>query len=162
MIWQAIDENGNTCEPFLCEGRMNQRVYLEILKTKLIPFIKKHHKLEYVLFWSDLATCHYAKSVTEFLDEEKINFLQKTQNPPNVPQTRGIEKFWTLCKQRYSARQFPAKSVLGFMQIWRNISAEVGKLHGKKVMDHAFTFLREIGHKGYRLALCDLSNKNKF
>src|ERR1700722_9190289 len=120
MIWQAIDELGNTSEPFLCPGKMNQHVYLEeCLKKRLIPFIKKYHNLEDVLFWPDLATCHYAKLVQNYLQQEKVDFLQKKKNPPNVPQARGIDKFWSMCKEEYSARKVPAKNDRSFIQIWR-------------------------------------------
>ncbi len=69
------------------------------MKKRLIPFINQHHEMEDILFWSDLATCHYANLVTHFLREEKLDFVERKENPPNFPQAKGIEKFWAICKR---------------------------------------------------------------
>jgi transposase len=103
LIWHAMDQLGNISEPYISEGTMTSTVYLEeCVKKRLIPFTLKHHEIEKIFFWPDLATPHYAKIVTDHLTDENIDFVQKKENPPNVPQARGIEEFWSLCKQRYS------------------------------------------------------------
>lgn len=82
LIWQAINEEGNISEPYLSTGRMNQHIYMkECLKKRLILFLKKHHRIEDVLFWPDLATCHYAQSIQKFLKTLKVGFLSKDKNP---------------------------------------------------------------------------------
>jgi len=87
---QAIDENGNASSPYICTGTMTGDVYLnECLKKRLIPFIKQHHEIEDVFFWPDLASSHYSKDVIAYLREENVDFVQKQDNPPNVPQALG-------------------------------------------------------------------------
>ena len=149
LVWQAIDENGNVSDPFISEGTINAQVYLnECLKKRLLPFIDQHYRREEVIFWPDLASAHYANIVTSFLRDEKIPFVEKKENAPNVPQARGIEKFWALCKRSYSGRKDKPKSVRGFARIWQNISRHVAEESGKKVMDHARRNLIQIGYHG--------------
>jgi hypothetical protein len=37
------------------------------------------------VFWPDLASAHYAKTMIAYLREKKVNFVEKSDNPPNVP-----------------------------------------------------------------------------
>jgi hypothetical protein len=49
-----------------------------------------HPDNNYVL-WPDLASLHYAKISTEWLEANNIDFVAKQHNPPNLPQARPIE-----------------------------------------------------------------------
>jgi hypothetical protein len=94
LVWQAIDECGNVSEPYIKVGSMKAEKYrTECLEDRLIPFMDEHHKREDVLFWPYFATIHYQKDVQQWLQSENLNFVSKTDNPPNVPQARPIEKF---------------------------------------------------------------------
>ena len=149
LIWQAMDENGNISEPFVSEGTISAEVYLkECIQARLLPFIDKYYDRNQILFWPDMASAHYANKVTSFLNDSNIEFVQKSKNAPNVPQARGIERFWALCKAEYSKRQNPPKSLRGLASVWRNISKSVAEKSGKAVMDRALTNLRNIGYKG--------------
>ncbi|KAF2885528.1 hypothetical protein ILUMI_20678 [Ignelater luminosus] len=162
LVWQAIDENGNVSEPYVTNKSLTADIYLkECLKKQLLPFLLKHHNKEEILFWSDLATCRYAKVCLEILTQEKLEFIGKHENPPNAPQARGIEKFWALCKQRYSEQKNTAKNIGGFKRIWNKISKNVAEELGKTVMDHAYKYLREIGYKGIQNAMCSIYKKQK-
>ena len=67
LIWQAMDENGNVSEPFVSEGTISAEVYLkECIQAQLIPFIGKYYDRSEVLFWSDMASAHYADKVISF------------------------------------------------------------------------------------------------
>lgn len=160
LVWQAMDEFGNVSDPYIQEGCMNAETYLKECVTKrLIPFIKRND-LGNVLFWPDLASIHYANKVVEKLNMEKVDFVPKTANPPNVPQARGIEKFWAVCKSRYTQLPKQPTTLRSFKYQWGKISRNVGTEMGKAIMDHAAKFIREIGYKGIQRAMCDLSNKN--
>ena len=63
------------------------------IKKRLIPFINAHHSDGNYVFWPDLASSHYVKSVVIYLNEEKVNFIQKFENPQNIPEARPIEDF---------------------------------------------------------------------
>ena len=109
MIWRAIDENGNLSEPFVSEGTISAEVCLKVrIQVQLLPFIDKYYDRKEIFFWSDMASAHYADKVISFLNDSRIEFVQKSKNAPNVPQARGIEQFWELCKTEYSKVTKPA------------------------------------------------------
>ena len=62
----------------------NQKVHLEeCLMKRLLPFIKKYSNDWYV-FWPDMASSHYARSVQTWLQNNKIPYISKTMNIANV------------------------------------------------------------------------------
>lgn len=106
--------------------RLNAKIYLkECLIKRLLPFIEKHHSFKDILFWPDLATSHYTKDVQNWLKSQNIDFVSKTENAPNVPKARPIEKFWANCKQEYKKRSKPAENLTQFKSIWRRLSKKV-------------------------------------
>ena len=70
--------------------------YIEKCLPNLLKFINKYHHDDKYLFWPDLATSHYAKTTIEWLNKRDIPFVPKLANPPNVPQARPIEHFWSI------------------------------------------------------------------
>lgn len=90
---------------------VNQHVYLnKCIQQRLIPFIKKYHPDNNYVFWPDLASSHYAKSVISFLNAENIIFVAKEDNPPCVPKLRPIENFWSILKGMVYAKGWEAQS----------------------------------------------------
>ena len=57
---------------------------------RLIPFIKKYH------LNNDFGTSHYAETVCDFMIVNKIQFVEKYENPANLPECRPIELFWAI------------------------------------------------------------------
>lgn len=93
-LWYAISEKG-VSEHFTWKSghAINQHIYkTECIEKRLIPFIKKYHSDDVIVFWPDNATSHYAKSVQKFFQDSQIPFVPKNSNPPNVPQARPIER----------------------------------------------------------------------
>ena len=41
---------------------------------------------------------HYSKKAAQFLKDQNIKFVPKTENLPNTSETRCIEDFWSLIK----------------------------------------------------------------
>ncbi|OXA48712.1 hypothetical protein Fcan01_16653 [Folsomia candida] len=134
-IWQCISSHGHVSDPVVLEGNINQDIYLKnCVKAGLEAFINRFHKNDKVLFWPDLATCHYAKKVTEYLRKKNIDFVPKYINPPNVPQLRPIEKFWARSKSVYSRLQDVPDTFRKFKGRWKKITSEVAKTSGKNLM----------------------------
>ena len=134
MLWQAIDQFGNISEPYVHEGTMRQDDYLEkCIKDRLIPFIERYHKTNQIIFWPDLATIHYSRNVQKYL-KSKFSVVNKDENPPKVPHLRPIERFWALCKSRYSklSGYYDTPRKVSFQ--WKKISTEVAKTYGKNIM----------------------------
>ncbi len=151
LIWQAIDEHGNASCPYVSMGTMTGEIYLkECLKKRLLPFIKKHHKVEDIVLWMDLAPAHYKAEVIEWLKANNIDFITKRDNAPNVPQARPIEKFWAICKAEYKKRKVGAKNVKSMAKIWTNISNKKAGESAQKLMKEARRNLRAIAYGGVR------------
>uniref|UniRef100_A0AC35TRH8 DDE_3 domain-containing protein n=1 Tax=Rhabditophanes sp. KR3021 TaxID=114890 RepID=A0AC35TRH8_9BILA len=148
MIWQAIDEDGNISKPFVTDKTMNWEVYLHCLKKFLLPFIKKHQTDTPVLFWPGMATCHYQKDVKKFLEQNKIEFVQKIDNAPCVPHLRPIDKLWALCKQEYKKEVSPANSIQEMEKKWSKISKRVANMPGQALFHGLRGKLRLTARKG--------------
>lgn len=112
MVWIAISEAGHSVPYFhLSKGAINKNIYInECLKKRLIPFLRKVHPDENILFWPDLASCHYAKDTIRFIEENNIPFVNKGNNPPNVPELRPIETFWSHLKSKVYRDGYSAKN----------------------------------------------------
>jgi transposase len=63
------------------------------------------------VFWFDLASAHYTKDTLVRLEELKIQYVPKEENPPNVPQIRPIEKFWANLKRKVYRNNYRPKDV---------------------------------------------------
>ena len=91
------------------------------------------------------------------MDTEKLNYVLKKDNPPNVPQLRPIKKFWALCKEKYSKIKKTPKDVKEFTRIWSKICKEVAEASGKVLMESIRRKVGLVGRKGIR-ALVDTYN----
>jgi transposase len=113
LVWIAISSKGISEPYFVPSGlAINQTIYLkECIMKRLIPFIKKNHSDGKYVFWPDLASAHYAKSVTNYLEQKNIRFVPKIENPPNAPELRPIEDYWGILKGKVYDNGYKAKSL---------------------------------------------------
>ena len=150
MVWLAISIRGISEPLFLPSGgAMSGEIYRkECIKACLLPFIKKHHQHDAILFWPDGASAHYAKATTELLQAENISFVAKTANPPNLPQARPIENVWSLLKSEVYRDGWEAKSV---RSLKIRIKKAIGKLDLASIqrdLEQVPTKLAKIGRSG--------------
>ncbi|KAF2889100.1 hypothetical protein ILUMI_17073 [Ignelater luminosus] len=101
-----------------------------------------------VLFWPDMATCHYAVQCTEFLKENNVDFVTKVNNASNTPEVQPIEKYWALLKREYAKRKTPAKNLNSFRRIMQTTARNVSENNGPALMSHLRKKLRQVGRKG--------------
>lgn len=131
------------------EQAVNQFSYIAILQKTLIPLISKYYKTNnHFIFWPDLATAHYAKSVLEFLRTKNINVVPKELNPANLPEARPIENFWGDLKRLVYADNWIAKDLA-------NLEKKIRKSYSKMNNDiylsqirHVHKKLKSIARKG--------------
>ena len=83
----------------------------DCIRKRLLLFINRHHENNNVLFWPDLASSHYSKQDQEFPQANNIKFVQRQQNPPNVPQARPIETIWSLLERKVYEGTWEAKNL---------------------------------------------------
>jgi hypothetical protein len=95
LFARPSSQRSGISEPvFLKAGlAVKKEVYLSKYLPVLHKFIQKHHKNKKIVFWPDLASAHYTKDTLVLLEELKIEYVSKEENPPNVPQIRPIENF---------------------------------------------------------------------
>jgi len=65
---------------------------------RLRKFIREKHSDNNYIFWPDLASSHYAKSVTRWMHANHINFVPKENNPPNCSPNSGAGVFLPVSK----------------------------------------------------------------
>uniref|UniRef100_A0A158P527 Tc1-like transposase DDE domain-containing protein n=1 Tax=Tetranychus urticae TaxID=32264 RepID=A0A158P527_TETUR len=114
-VWIAISKKGHS-QPFFIPAKcaLNADSYSsECIRKRLFPFIQKNYQEKRYIFWPDGASCHYARTTIDTLNELGIKFIEKEQNPPNIPQLRPIERFWAHLKQKvyeggWSASSYPS------------------------------------------------------
>ena len=113
MIWVAFSRRGiSKIWVAPKHSSMKAPTYIqECLKKRLFKFIDEHYgSRDEIVFWPDLASCHYAKETQQFLTSEGITVVPRDQNPPNAPQIRPIENFFGILKQHVYANNWWTKS----------------------------------------------------
>lgn len=101
LVWCAISSKGIS-EPYIRPRggpAIDSDTYIKECLPKLKRFVENKHARDQIMFWPDLASCHYGKKTLDWLRQQKIQFVPKKDNPPNVPQARPIENFWGILKQ---------------------------------------------------------------
>ena len=91
---------------------INQHIYVdECFTKKLLPHIKQLPKNTKYIFWPDLASAHYSNKAVKFLNENGIKFVTKSENPPNMPECRCIEDFWSCIKRNVYKNGWQAENL---------------------------------------------------
>jgi len=96
MLWIAISQKGIS-KPYFRNGGLaiNQKIYQkECLTKRLLPFIETYHSQDNYIFWPDKASSHYANDTIKLLKSQNVYYVDKYDNPTNVPQCRPIEDFF--------------------------------------------------------------------
>ena len=76
-----------------------------------MQFINAHHTDGNYVFWPNLASSHYAKTVTDCYESHDISFVKNIDHPPAVSECRPIEDFWAILKGKVYEGNWQAKDV---------------------------------------------------
>ncbi|RNA05398.1 glucosylceramidase 4 [Brachionus plicatilis] len=74
-------------------------------------FMRGHHSDGNYKFWPDLASFHYANTVINYLIDQNIKYVQKCENPANVPEVRPTDDFWSILKEKVCKNVWRAKNL---------------------------------------------------
>ncbi len=130
----------------MTKATLNGQMYLNnIIKGPLLKFFWSQRDKGNLLFWPDLEMSHYYRDVITFLKKEKIKFVPKVDNPPNLPQCRPIKKFWALCKIKYHQTGKNLTDLTAFKCQWTCNSKLVASKHGKNLFLHFKQNLQLVG-----------------
>lgn len=125
-VYLCISAKGVSKPAFFKSGNaINRYKYMEFIKDRVIPFIKKHHKNDQVIFWPDKASSHYSNEVIDYMKSQNLNFVDKEDNPTNVPEARPVEDFWRDLKQAVYEKNWEASCL---EQLKRRIEYCLGKM----------------------------------
>jgi transposase len=150
MVWLAISSKGIS-EPLIVKSKnaINSQIYIEeCLNKRLIQFINKHHSNGNYIFWPDLASSHYSNATQSAYARLKIKVVPKTSNPPNVPQVRPIENFWSILKSKVYSNGWTADSTEKLVE---KIKLELKKMPiniCQRLMSGVKTKVRKAADKG--------------
>lgn len=113
LVWLAFSARGRSAAYIAPSGlSVNQDIYAkECIQKRLVPFIEKYHNDGRYVFWPDMATSHYARGTIEVYERYNISFIPRSENVPNVPQLRPIERFWYQLKQKVYENGWEAKDL---------------------------------------------------
>lgn len=134
LIWQAICTCGKRSEIFVTTGTINGEIYkTECLQKRLLPFLEQHN--EKPLFWPDLASSHYSKSVLEWFETNSVHFVPKDMNPPNCPELRPIETYWAMMKRELRKTKENVKDANDMRRKWLKNEKKVPDTTVQALMD---------------------------
>ena len=150
LVWAAISSKGiSKILIFPKCHAVNQYIYKEeCLQRRLIPFINKYHQDDEFIFWPDLASSHYAETVCDFMIESKINFVEKYENPANLPECRPIEKFWGILKEKVYKHNWRAKNLDQLAKRIRFMAAQIDRSLLADLFTSMIRTMKEIGRHG--------------
>lgn len=150
LVWIAISLKGIS-QPYIHTSRaqaVNSDVYINKCLTKLKDFIEKYHNQDEIIFWPDLASCHYAKKTLDWLNEKNIKFVPQKDNPPNVPQARPIENFWAVLTRLVYNKGWEAKNLPQLIGRIKRKLKEVDQSVIQRMMNNIGKVLRKIEDEG--------------
>ena len=109
MVWVAISKRGVSKLFVAQEDFYECPLYKSQALTNVFHLWTNTTRSD-VVFWLDLAACHYGKISTEFMEKERLYFVKRHQNTPNAPQIRPIEQYWGILKQKVYQNNWSAQS----------------------------------------------------
>lgn len=150
LMWIAISSKGISAahiQPSRSPA-VNTAVYVDKCLPKLKQFIDEKHAQDKIIFWPNLGRSHYAKKSLEWLKSEKIEFVPKNDNPPNLPQARPIENLWAILSRKVYENGWEAQSHEQLISRIKSKMNEINVLAVQSMMDNVKSKLHEIEING--------------
>ena len=99
------------------EGMMNTDKYIDVLKRRAFPDLKRAFPDENGIFQQDLAPCHSSRKTVKFFQENQVSVLDW---PGNSPDLNPIENLWAIvkCRLRKTDCTTSRKLVEAIIHIW--------------------------------------------
>lgn len=130
MVWGCFSYNG-VGELFWAKESINTDYYLKIMRSALIPSIKKLHPDGQYIYQQDNAPCHVSHKAKNW-------FQNRTENrkkapipimddwPPQSPDMNPIEHIWDYIGRKIQKETFSNQEALftRIKQIWDNLDEE--------------------------------------
>lgn len=129
MFLGVVASTGEVCKPiWFSEGfRLNSEDYIEVLRTKVIPWMREVAGNRPFVFQQDSAPAHKAKRTKTFLKQEGIDFWSPKQWPPNSPDSNPLDyAVWSHVQRKACQTRAPNLQILRrrVSAAWRALSQE--------------------------------------
>jgi hypothetical protein len=128
MVFGLVSSDGKKMAPhfFPVGTRIDSEKYIEVLKNKVKPWIRKTYGLgaEYVLM-QDGAPCHTSKKTQKWLEDNNVKFWPKEIWPPNSPDLNPLDySIWAYIARKACQRPHPNIESLSsaIKSAWRTMS----------------------------------------
>ena len=139
-VWAAFSIKGRT-PLVLIEVNLNQALYLNILKHYLLPFAdERHGSRENAIYQQDGCGTHRAKSVSSFLDAEKVQLLPC---PAQSSDLNPIENTWAMLKRKLRTQSTYPTSKSGLFERLSEIWDKLPDSYFEKLMQSMSTRVEE-------------------
>lgn len=150
LTWIAISSKGFSEPYFRPFGGLaiNSDSYIGQCLPKLKKFIADYHAQDEIIFWPDLASCHYAKKTLQWLTEQNIAIVPKKDNPPNVPQARPIDQFCAVLKRMVYGKGWEAENDKQLVRRIKQKLKQIDKKVFQSLMLKVHQTLRKIEDNG--------------
>ena len=96
MVFGVISSEGHVMPPHIFKAglKVNTEVYLKVMETKVLPWIKKVAGDRPWVWQQDSAPCHVSQRSLEWLNENCYDFVPKTHWPPSSPDLNPMDYFF--------------------------------------------------------------------
>ena len=117
-VWAGISLKGAT-QVCIFDGIMDADLYIEILKSSLLPFLQdfQNHR-----FMQDNDPKHTSRKAAKFMDENGINWWK---TPPESPDINPIENLWHELKE-FIRREIKPRTkeelIDGIKDFWKTVT----------------------------------------
>lgn len=93
MVLGVVASNGKKCPPIFIESgvRITADIYIDLLKSKVLPWIKRELRGDEYVFQQDGAPAHTAKKTQDFLRANFQSFWGKEVWPPSSPDLNPLD-----------------------------------------------------------------------
>ena len=142
MVLGVVASDGLKCPPiFVPEGmKVNTEVYIKLLASKVVPWLKKNYPKGNYTFQQDGAPAHTSNRTQEWLATNMANFWPKDVWPPSSPDLNPLDySVWSVLESR--ACKSPHNNVTtlkaSIVRSWRSLSKQY-------IVDTCLSFRRRV------------------
>lgn len=144
MVWGAFTKGG-TLNLAFPTTRMNTREYLDVLESRLLPFLNENNQNRFI-FQQDNARIHVSREAMAFFRDENIDLLEW---PACSPDMNPIENLWGVVVRRLyqDNKQYATVNELkhSLEEVWRNLEPEILVNFVNSMRSRVFELIRKNG-----------------
>jgi transposase len=129
MVLGIVASDGKKCPPiFIPAGaKVNTDMYIDLLSTHLVPWLRKNYPKGNYVFQQDGAPCHTSKKTQAWLAANLADFWPKDLWPPSSPDLNPLDySIWSVVEAKACKTSHPSVDALkaSIVRVWRSMTRE--------------------------------------